>query len=216
MKKIFKQSILENLYFIIPCLLWFIVGGILLIINTRSELFFPINHTHTPTLNILNNVFSAFGRGDVIAILLLWLLIIPYYRNNKYIITSLAFGIIIPTLIYFSKDFFDKPRPISFYGINNVQTVSWLENYYNNSFPSGHTLGAFGFFMLLSLFLPKQLKQWSLLFFVLALCVGFSRIYLGQHFFQDIYAGSIAGTFLSIIIYTTIAFILENKKTKTL
>lgn len=215
MKKIIRQSIVENLYFIIPCLLWFIIGGILLALNSRDELFFPINHTHTLTLNILNDTFSAFGRGDVIAILLLWLLIIPYYRNNKYILTSLVFGIIIPTFIFFSKYFFDKPRPILFYGLRNVQTVSWLDNYYNNSFPSGHTLGAFGFFMLLSLFLPKQLKPWSILFFILALCVGFSRIYLGQHFFQDIYAGSIAGSFLSILIYSTMAFILENKNKKT-
>ena len=212
MKKLIKESILNNLYFIAPAILWFILGGILLFIKTKDELFFPINHTHTPSLNILNDVFSAYGRGDVIALLLVWLLIIPIYRNRQYIITSLVFGILIPTIIYYTKYFFNRPRPISYYGLSNVQTVSWLDNYLNNSFPSGHTLGAFGFFMLLSLFLPKPYKPWSLMFFVLALCVGFSRIYLGQHFFEDIYAGSIAGTLITLLIFVTIEYILNRRK----
>jgi len=212
LKKLIKESILNNLYFIAPAILWFILGGILLFIKTKDELFFPINHTHTPSLNILNDVFSAYGRGDVIALLLVWLLIIPIYRNRQYIITSLVFGILIPTIIYYTKYFFNRPRPISYYGLSNVQTVSWLDNYLNNSFPSGHTLGAFGFFMLLSLFLPKPYKPWSLMFFVLALCVGFSRIYLGQHFFEDIYAGSIAGTLITLLIFVTIEYILNRRK----
>ena len=108
MKKIIKESILNNLYFIIPALIWFLLGGALLLIKTKDELFFPINHTHTPSLNILNDVFSAYGRGDVIAILLIWLLIIPIYRNRQYIITSLVFGISIPTIIYYTKYFGEK------------------------------------------------------------------------------------------------------------
>lgn len=212
MKKLIKESILNNLYFIAPAILWFILGGILLFIKTKDELFFPINHTHTPSLNMLNDVFSAYGRGDVIALLLAWLLIIPIYRNRQYIITSIVFGILIPTIIYYSKYFFNRPRPISYYGLSKVQTVSWLDNYLNNSFPSGHTLGAFGFFMLLSLFLPKPYKPWSMLFFILALCVGFSRIYLGQHFFEDIYAGSIAGTLITLLIFVTIEYILNRRK----
>ena len=211
MKKIIKQEILANLYFIIPLILWVMIGGILLIFKSRAELFFPINHTHTPTLNILNDVFSAFGRGDIIAILLVYFLVIPYFRNIRYFITSLVFGILTPTIIFFSKTFSNTPRPILFYGLRKVQTVSWLDNYYNNSFPSGHTLGAFGFFMLLSLFLPKQHKPWSMLFFGLALCVGFSRIYLGQHFFQDIYAGSISGVVLTLMIYFSCYYFINKK-----
>ena len=105
MRKIVKESIRNNLYFIVPAILWFIVGGILLVIKTKDELFFPINHTHTSSLNILNDVLSAYGRGDVIAILLIWLLIIPFYRNFKYILTSVVFGILIPTIIYYTKFF---------------------------------------------------------------------------------------------------------------
>lgn len=213
MKK-FVQHIQQELQlFLIPCVLWYIIGGILLIIKTRSELFFPINSYHTSWLNVINDVCSAYGRGDVIAILLVFFLIHPYFRNKQYILTALLFGIIIPTLIYFTKSWFDQPRPISYYGIQQVSTVPWLENYLNNSFPSGHTLGAFGFFTLLSFFLPAKQKKWSLLFFGLALCVGFSRIYLGQHFFRDIYAGSIAGVCVTIIIYFVVDWILLKNKT---
>lgn len=213
MKKIIKQTIVENFFFFIPFFLWVIIGGILLIIKSRAELFFPINYGHTPFKNILFNVFSAYGQGDIIAILLLSLLLLPAFRNKQYILSSLIYGLFIPTIIFITKLYFDKPRPISFYGMRKVETVIWLDNYLNNSFPSGHTLGAFGFFMLWSLFLPKKHKPFSLIFFTIALFVGFSRIYLGQHFFQDIYAGSVAGTLLSVTIYVLVSYFIPKYKT---
>ena len=56
---------------------------------------------------------------------------------------TILFGIILPVISYISKDFFDKARPIGMYNIENVHAVPWLENLYNDSFPSGHTMGAF-------------------------------------------------------------------------
>jgi len=160
-----------------------------------------VNTNFNPFLDKLNTVLSAFGRGDVIPFILLSLLLIPGYRNLNYIATTLSFGIIIPLVIYAAKQFFNTPRPLKYYGVLQVHTVPWLDNLYETSFPSGHTLGAFGFFMILSLYMPKSLKPMSLFFFLLALACGYSRLYLGQHFFADVYAGSIIGTFLSVGLY---------------
>jgi membrane-associated phospholipid phosphatase len=42
---------------------------------------------------------------------------------------------------------------------------------------------------------------------MLALGCAYSRMYLGQHFFKDIYAGSIFGVFIIAFIYLVAAFI---------
>ena len=54
-------------------------------------------------------------------------------------------------------------------------------------------------FLLFSIFVKNRFL--SFLFFVMALMVGYSRMYLGQHFFADVYGGAIIGTFLTLIIY---------------
>jgi membrane-associated phospholipid phosphatase len=40
----------------------------------------------------------------------------------------------------------------------------------------------------------------QLFYFILALLVGYSRIYLGHHFFKDVYVGSIIGFITSLIV----------------
>ncbi len=194
-------SFKENIFFFIPFILWIIIGGILLALFTQDELFFSVNGKWSKLLDFYNTAFSAFGRGDIIPIILISILIIPEYRNRNYVLSITFFGICIPTCIYFAKLFFSSPRPLKVYGINKVHTVPWLDNLFHNSFPSGHTIGAFGFFLLLSLLLPKSQKYWSILFFILALACGYSRMYLGQHFFADVYGGSIIGTILAWLIY---------------
>ncbi len=196
-----KNTFRQNAYFLIPFGVWVITGASLLLLFSRTDLFFAVNSAFNPFLDKLNTVFSAYGRGDVIPFILASLLLIPAYRNLNYIVTTLAFGVVIPLVIYFAKQFFHTPRPLKYYGVLHVHTVPWLDNLFETSFPSGHTLGAFGFFMLLSLYLPKPLKPISIFFFLLALACAYSRLYLGQHFFADVYAGSILGTMLSLGLY---------------
>jgi membrane-associated phospholipid phosphatase len=136
------HTLRQNAYFFIPFASWILIGGGLLLTFSRSELFFAVNTNFNPFLDKLNTVLSAFGRGDVIPFILLSLLLIPGYRNLNYIATTLSFGIIIPLVIYAAKQFFNTPRPLKYYGVLQVHTVPWLDNLYETSFPSGHTLGA--------------------------------------------------------------------------
>ena len=117
----------------------------------------------------------------------------PLFRNRVYLISTTLFGIVLPLINFYSKDFFDKSRPIGEYGVENVHTVPWLVNLYHDSFPSGHTMGAFGFFLILNHFMPANKWYISLPFFLLACACAYSRIYLGQHFFSDVVAGSLIG-----------------------
>lgn len=202
MKKEIKQLIINNKWYFIPVAIWFVVGAVLLILYSRDELFITINSHFNATWDKAMSGFSAFGRGDIIPFILVPLAFLPVCRNKVYIYSSLLFGALIPTFIFFSKEFFEKPRPILYYeGRYKVHSVSWLSDLTNNSFPSGHTLAVFGFFLLLSILLPQKQKAWSLFFFICALLCGYSRMYLGQHFFQDVYAGSLCGIIFTTLIY---------------
>jgi membrane-associated phospholipid phosphatase len=69
----------------------------------------------------------------------------------------------------------------------------------HNSFPSGHATTTFSLFCLLSLLAVK--RGWGWLWFALALLAAYSRVYLGQHFFGDIFAGAVIGTSASVACY---------------
>jgi len=76
-----------------------------------------------------------------------------------------------------------------------------------NSFPSGHSMGAVIGFGLLAYFLllalPERREKIAVvvLAVALALTIGFSRVYLGAHYFSDVVAGyAVAGAWLSVCI----------------
>jgi membrane-associated phospholipid phosphatase len=201
MTNTFINTIKNNLFFLVPFVIWLVVGGILLATNSQETLFFGVNSYNSHFLDHAMTVLSGYGRGDCIPIILTSLLVIPAMRNRYYITTALSFAIIIPLIIYYLKLFYGCSRPLIEYGNERVHTVPWLDNAFYNSYPSGHTIGAFGFFLILCLFLPKTQKAWSVLFFTLALGCGYSRMYLGQHFFKDVYVGSSVGVVIVFILY---------------
>jgi membrane-associated phospholipid phosphatase len=55
--------------------------------------------------------------------------------------------------------------------------------------------------MFVSLALLNKNKLLGLVFLVLAIFVGVARVYLGQHFYGDVYAGAMIGTLSAFLIY---------------
>jgi membrane-associated phospholipid phosphatase len=66
-----------------------------------------------------------------------------------------------------------------------------------DSFPSGHTTSAFVLAFIVILLLKNPYMK--ALVFIMAVLIGFSRVYLLQHFLIDIYIGSVFGI-LSVLI----------------
>lgn len=171
----------------------------LLIVFNKDTLFYAINNSVTPFLNIVMPYITYLGEGWLIAITLLLLLGFSRFRNWWYF-TAAVLSNVLPTIFtQVIKSSVQAPRPLKYF--NEIQWVHTLPDWprlMERSFPSGHTCGAFSLFCFLSLLLPEKQRYYGLLFFVLALLVGYSRVYLAAHFFEDVYAGSIIGCLVSL------------------
>ena len=85
------------------------------------------------------------------------------------------------------------------YYFDMVKTVPGYELRSWNSFPSGHTISAFGLFCMMAFFLKKHYLK--LLVMVVAVLVAYSRVYLMQHFYVDVYVGSMIGVAMAMATY---------------
>lgn len=186
--------------FVVPCLLFWLVGGLTLLTSSGFEAFKWVHTAHNSFLDFVFKGVTQVGEFIVIGSILLALLLFKYRSWAFFLLT--IFTQLIPFLINQGLKFiFTEPRPYSVYGNEPwFHHIEGVVMHNNLSFPSGHTAGAFAFFTLLSLLLPKKYSAVAIVYFILALLVGISRMYLGQHFFVDIYVGSILGT-LSVLLF---------------
>jgi membrane-associated phospholipid phosphatase len=135
----------------------------------------------------------------VISVGILWLL--KNIRQGVMILISysLAGG-----FVSILKNFvFDDYRPSFafnfFFKDKIVKYVDGVELLALNSFPSGHSTAAFALFSSLALF---EKNQWiKFLYALMAIIVAFSRVYLSQHWLNDILAGSLIGLLVSFFVY---------------
>jgi len=110
------------------------------------------------------------------------------------------------------KQTWNEPRPVLYFKEHfpavQLHRIVGEQLHSTHSFPSGHTITAFAFFLALSYFTKKPLLHF--LYFVLALLVGYSRIYLSQHFAVDVLVGSVIGVTVTILC----KYYLDKKELK--
>ncbi len=187
------------------------MGGILLFNFTPKDLFYAVNSRHNATADIMMFYITELGEGFVIVTVLALLMVLPRFRNWWYFFSALLCNL-LPFFIQQSlKSYFDAPRPINYFEHASWIHLdkSWPELLYR-SYPSGHTEGAFCFFCFLAILLPKQYRALGIIFFILAMLVAYSRLYLAAHFFADVYVGSIVGAVLCTLIH----FVMETFKNR--
>lgn len=185
--------------------------GILILVLGKNETFQLINSNHNEIADQFFKYFTHYGDG------LMWapLGIYCYFYRRKYFIAVVA-GVIISTIIaQFLKRvvYPDELRPISYLSeIFPVHVVDGVTMRKVHSFPSGHTTTAFAMALIMSYIINR--KFWSVILPILALLAGYSRVYLGQHFPTDIFAGMCIGiisALLSLLIYRKFIRYLNKK-----
>ena len=175
----------------------FLLAGLLLLLMTNhGDVVLWVNRHSNETWDNFVAFLTNFGLGSYVAVVMILLVFI----RVEYAVTgllSLGFTGIFSSL--FKKFLFnDQIRPLNYFYYDDFHRFIYVAdlNYYF-SFPSGHTMGIFSAISFLAFLIGKR---WvGFLFFVFALTIGFTRIYLLQHFFLDVYCGSILGVLSAIL-----------------
>lgn len=165
-----------------------------------ASLFLDINQLpHPRWLNAaMRGLTIAMKRADLMAVGLF----VAALRNPKRGASALAD--VLPSLWLATfimetpvKMFFRRKRP--FIDIVRATVVGRRPSSF--SFPSGHSAAAFAGATLLRRHYPR----WTRAFYLLAVLVGFSRVYLGAHYPGDVVTGGVGGTVLAETSYALLA-----------
>ena len=193
-----------NPWFVIPFLIWALLGAVLLLVFDRQVLFGTVNTHHTALLDTIMHVLTEMGNGVGISIVLLSLLVFKSCRNWWYFFAAIFCNVIPALLVQLLKGIFDAPRPFEYYKSDSSWIhfdPSWGEKLFFHSFPSGHSAGVFSMCCFLSLILPAHRSGWGLALFFFALLVCYTRMYLAAHFYADVYVGSLLGTTTTLFCF---------------
>lgn len=193
-----KNFVLQNRIFLTLYFLFLIAGGfIFLRLETGNEILY-FNKLHTP---FFDHFFTWVTRLAEAPVLLFILLMALRFGYGKGLIAGINALLVFAITQFFKQVIFSSyVRPSTFFqGKEQLNFVQGVEIYRYNSLPSGHTATAFGLFFMFSILVSD--KRWSYLFFLLALLVGVSRVYLLEHFFRDVYFGSMIGVFTTAAFY---------------
>lgn len=193
-----KAFLKNNFSFLFPYQLFLLFGIILIAVNSKAEKHIEFNAFHNSFFDTFFYYFTYLGDG-VTALLVVILLLTVKYKYALFVGLS---NIISALITQFLKhEVFDNVvRPKKYFeGIHDLYFVPGVDNYLYNSFPSGHSTCAFSLYFGLSLIVKNNFLKF--LFFVMAILVGYSRIYLSQHFFEDVYAGSLIGVSITMAVY---------------
>ena len=198
--------------------LFFIACAALVVLSfSKPEGFIVLNNHHSFGLNVFFVNYTFFGDG----IFALSLAVFLYYRKQKklalLILVAFASSGLTAQLL---KNIIYAPRPRIYFEAS--QYIYRLDNFGNSgggasSFPSGHTTSAFALATVLALWCRK--KWVSIVLVCAAALVGYSRIYLAQHFPADVMAGScigiLFGTLTMVLLNSNIKFRLPKRKKYT-
>lgn len=190
-----------NPWFTVPALLFLNVGlGLLLFVPYGAEVLY-FNPWRTEPLNTFFRFCTALGEPLVFVGLGLFVMLFRY----RYALLIALAGLIITPVSYILKDHVGTDRPITFFeklGLRDeVALVPRVElNGGQTSFPSGHTMAAFGMYGLVALMAARRAPWLGLACAWTAFLVALSRIFLVQHFLIDVLGGAAMGLLIAWLV----------------
>lgn len=189
----------KNASFFITAFVILSLLGIALIIWPKPELFLALNNYHHTVLDYLFRVLTVLGDGWFVIALAIALF---FARKRALSLLILSSYLLSGLAVQLIKNWFPDPRPALYLRLHQIDYGNFLEgitlhNYY--SFPSGHTTSAFA--LSASIAFVSVNKKWGPFLAIAALFVGYSRVYLGQHFPEDVIAGMSLGIGCCVLCY---------------
>jgi len=167
-------------------------ASLFLAFSGKEAAFISLNSYHPFFLNVFFINYTFMGDG-IFAICLIAAMFF-YFKRKKMAVALLSSFLISGIASQLLKNMVSSPRPKLYFEagtyLNFIDGVTLTGN---SGFPSGHTATAFAIATVLALMIKN--KKWQLLILPAAALVGYSRIYLAQHFLLDVIAGALLGSF---------------------
>jgi membrane-associated phospholipid phosphatase len=187
----------------VPYLIVLCICLVIKLVFTREQIYFTVNGINNPYTDFLAPFVTDLGNGWT-AVAIAAILVLFSYRKALIVASAWALTSLAAQAI---KHIAKTPRP-KLYFHDQLNRIHFVKGEYidmHDSFPSGHTVTAFTLAVILTYW--SKNKAWGPVFLLVALCVGYSRMYLSEHFFEDVVPGSAIGFVLTIFWL----YWLENK-----
>ncbi|RFS17661.1 phosphatase PAP2 family protein [Emticicia sp. C21] len=175
---------------------WLIILACLQLAFSPTEMMFWVNRHNSPFLDTFFQYITLLGE-DGFWLVPLIVYLYQYFKEKKDVKTKAIMLIIIwitkGIISIALKNLFNLPRPMEVYEHSGraIHTIRGLEIHHWQSFPSGHTFTGFAFACFYMLVAKNN--RLGFLWLALGMLIGYSRVYLFQHFPRDVFAGSILG-----------------------
>lgn len=197
------------------CLKWLIAGlslAVFILIALNLEQLSIVDDAVYQSLSSIQSPFAtAFftictNLVHPMTLLVFSLILVAFIPAKEYRIPALANLIVAVTLNLGLKQLFVRPRP---------ENVTQFVTEAGHSFPSGHTMAAtcfYGFLIFLIIKLCKNKRLRTIccsLLSLLILLIAASRVYLGAHYFTDVFGG-ICISIVYLVIFTSLVTLFFN------
>lgn len=176
-----------------------------LIADTDHLSIEAVLHLRTPSLNGIAVDITALGSVSVLVTLIcVVVLFLTFQKKRAHAIHFIAASVGAAPLSAMGKLFFERVRP------NELTRLVEVEGY---SYPSGHSLAGAAVYFTLAILLCREVRSYVQKFIILScfsliiLLIGFSRLYLGVHYFSDIMAGILLGVAWAALVGSISSFL---------
>lgn len=170
----------------------------------HSILWFVQDHMITPWLTPLMIYLSWIGNSGAIWIVIG--LLLCYKKSTRNIGYTVMIALVLTFFIgdVVLKHVVHRMRPFAMYP--DMPLVSLPPSTILQSFPSGHTMSSFASAVAIMLAIPKTYRYLSYLACVIAVAMGFSRLYLFVHWPSDVLAGAILGIIMGWLAHKFVVY----------
>ncbi|CCM10289.1 Putative uncharacterized protein [Cardinium endosymbiont cEper1 of Encarsia pergandiella] len=207
MKKIRTIKIIwhENILFFYLITSLLVIGIFPLFVWDKVAFFKLLKQWHHPMVDCIAPYCTWLGDG-ITYLSFLCIVTLLHATCRKAIVIAGSFGIMSMVVQLLKRVFFRGTlRPMALLPVDEpLHLVDGVSLPIDFSFPSGHAATIFSLISVLQLLYSSKKNIYSLILLGIALMVVYSRIYLCQHFYTDVYVGAWIGTMAAVIAYISV------------